>query len=346
MIFIWDMLFYLGCMQLFLCSRFYSNYWQDTPRVAKAEHTFFYFSAFTVVFWLVWGGYSVDAWRYLSRFDHNPFLFHEEQVFWITGYVLNKLVPDPWPIKILSASTAIVLSAAYFLYCRNLQDRELDLAFILLLLTPGFFLLTGNTVRQGLAGSVEILGAVLFLQRRYWLWLVVAAVGFFIHQFGMLVVVAILCARFLKKYLFYFWLVSYLISPFASLLFHLFGYDLEDVLRYGAYSEGLYHWEKVLVSCALSIFVFSSFRFQPAKSIDIRHIYLALIAISNSVVIYEVPFERIFLFSDLVAPLAVAQILAKSRWVRSRYQVLLVFAVLGSVLLWTNHSIIKSLGYI
>lgn len=346
MVLIWDMLVFLGCTQLYLGLRFLKNRQDQNYQSFNNKLTFYFFSAFVVTFWLVWGGYSVDAWRYLSRFDFSPLHFHEEQLFWISGYVLNKIVSDPWPIKIISASTVLLLSIAYFKHLGKYYNNELTLSFMLLLITPGFFLLSGNAVRQGLSGSFEVLGTVFFLQQRYWLWILLATIGFFVHQFGALLVVAIVVAKFLKKYLFFCWLASFLVSPASAFIFSIYGYDLEGILRYGDYSEGIFHWEKVIVSGLLSIFVFASFRFQPSLTLDFRHIYLALVTISNTVIIYEVPFERVFIFSDLIAPIAIAQILARSSWVKVRYQVLMFLILCGSILLWTNPSIVKALGYI
>ncbi|MGI9317086.1 MAG: EpsG family protein [bacterium] len=340
------MLIYLGCIQLLLVGRVYqANFTETDSSFFRNDLLFLAFTASAIVFWLTWGGYSVDAWRYLARFDFSPFLFREEQIFWISGYLLNKVVPDPWPLKILSTVSVLILAGAYYNYFRNQENGELTFAYILLLLTPGFYLLTGNAVRQGLSGSLELFGAVFFLQQRYWSWMVFALIGFFVHQFGIIVFGAVLIARFLKKNLVLVWFLSFIFSPVADYFLGVFDYNLESILRYGSSSEGYFHWGKVVVSGLVSSFVVVSLLVRPSSSLDFRHLYIALIVISNSVLLYEVPFERIFLFSDLVAPLALAQIFASYRWSRARYFVMLIVVLSGSLLLWTNHSIVKALGY-
>jgi len=34
-----------------------------------------------IAFYLLFGGYSIDAWRYLTRFTHNPFSFEQSGFF-------------------------------------------------------------------------------------------------------------------------------------------------------------------------------------------------------------------------------------------------------------------------
>jgi hypothetical protein len=342
---LWDLLVYLGCIQIYLGLLLYSELFRTSFLNISSERLYLSFAASTVLFWLVWGGYSVDAWRYLARFDFSPLHFHEEQLFWIAGYLLNKVVVDPWPLKIISACSILILSTAYFKYNGKLHKRELIFSYMLLLVTPGYFLLIGNTVRQGLAGSIEILAAVYFLQQRFWIWIILAVVGFFVHQFGILVVLALALARLFKRYLLHIWVISFLASPVAAFVFQLYGYNLGETLRYGTYSEGALHWEKVLISGAISIVVLVSITLRSSPKVDFRHVYIGLITISNTVFIYEVPFERIFLFSDLAAPLALSSVFFQSAWLTNRYRVIGVAIIVASVLLWTNQSIIKALGF-
>lgn len=343
---VWDMIIYLVCMQFILLWNLHLPVVDNIDKPKDTQKVFFFFSIAASLFWLVWGGFSVDAWRYLSRFDFSPLHFREEQLFWITGYLLNKIVPDPWPIKILSALSIVILIWSYFRYFGKTQRRELVIAYVLLLATPGYFLLIGNTVRQGMAGCIEILGATFFLQRKYLVWLLLTIAGYLVHQFGILVAAALLIAKLLQKHLLWVWVASFLVSPFSTYIFSLFGYNLEDMLRYGDYTEGLFHWEKTLVSLAISIFILSSFRYQQTTKIDFRHVYIALSIVSNTVLLYEVPYERLFLFSDLIAPVALGQILAKVKWIETNKLAFTFLVLLFSTVLWTNYSIVKSLGYL
>ena len=343
---VWDMLIYLGCTQLLLLSRWRFHITENTDKINDNQKVFLLFSIATTLFFLVWGGYSVDAWRYLSRFDFTPSHFREEQLFWTTGYLLNKLVPDPWPIKILSTISVLILTWSYFRSCRSAERGELFIAYVLLLATPAYFLLLGNTVRQGMAGCIEILGATYFLQKRYWTWALIAVAGYMVHQFGVIVALAVLITRLFSKYLLLIWIGSFLVSPLSTYVLHLLGYNLGDLLRYGDYTEGQFHWAKAIVSFLITSFILFSFKSQPPGKIDFRYIYVALNIISNTVLLYEVPYERLFLFSDLIAPLALSQIFARIDFFEKHNLVFSLGALSFSIILWTNYSVIKSFGYI
>ena len=346
MIPVWDLLVYLGCTQLLLLSKWRLLMTETTDRTNDNRNVFVLFSAATALFWLVWGGYSVDAWRYLSRFDFTPLHFKEEQLFWTTGYLLNKLVPDPWPIKILSTISVLILTWSYFRYYGSSERGELLIAYVLLLATPAYFLLLGNTVRQGMAGCIEILGATFFLQKRYWTWALIAVAGFMVHQFGAVVAFAVLITRLFSKYLLWIWIGSFLISPISTYVLHFFGYNLEDLLRYGDYTEGQFHWAKAIVSFFISAFILYSLKSHPPAKIDFRHLYITLNIVSNTVLLYEVPYERLFLFSDLIAPLALAHIITRIKFVEKYNLGFFLVALSFSIILWTNYSVVKSFGYL
>lgn len=346
MIPVWDLVIYLGCTQLLLLSKWRLHISGSTDRISDNRNVFLLFSAATALFWLVWGGYSVDAWRYLSRFDFTPLHFKEEQLFWTTGYLLNNLVPDPWPIKILSTISILILTWSYFRYYSSAQQGELFIAYVLLLTTPAYFLLLGNTVRQGMAGCIEILGITFFLQKRYWTWALIAIAGYMVHQFGAIVALAVLITRLFSKYLLWIWIGSFLVSPLSTYVLHYLGYNLEDLLRYGDYTEGQFHWAKAIVGSFISAFILFSIKSQPALNIDFRHIYIVLNIISNTVLLYEVPYERLFLFSDLIAPIALAQIFARINFIKNYNLVFSLTALSFSIILWTNYSVVKSFGYL
>ncbi|MDP6297691.1 MAG: hypothetical protein QGH17_08760, partial [Candidatus Marinimicrobia bacterium] len=43
-----------------------------------------------VVFFLAWGGYSTDSWRYVDGFIGSPLVYEKEHLFYIIGYFLDK----------------------------------------------------------------------------------------------------------------------------------------------------------------------------------------------------------------------------------------------------------------
>lgn len=71
------------------------------------------------LFYCVWGGYGVDSRDYLTGFDGSPFVFGKEYLFWMVGYKLNKLFVDPWPLKLLSTLSVIILCLAILIYFKE-----------------------------------------------------------------------------------------------------------------------------------------------------------------------------------------------------------------------------------
>ena len=295
-------------------------------------------------FWLVWGGYSVDAWRYLSGFDKNPYDYLNEQIFWITGHFIAQVVPDPWPLKILSALSILLLSLVYYRYFKPEHTRQLAFAGLLLLATPGFFLLTGNAVRQGLAGSVALLGIVLLWQQRKFRWVLLGLVALLIHKFSFVILLAAAVIRYAPRTVFWLWLLSPLASPMIKWITELAGFNLDQVIAYSAYSEGQYHWAKFAVTSLISTVVALSLWRGNVEQPDCRHLYLLLVALANVLLIYEVPYERLLLFSDFVAPLAISTVVFQYTMIRWQIAGAGVVVAACSWLLWNSHSISLTLG--
>lgn len=299
-----------------------------------------------VLFWLVWGGYPLDAWNYLTAVDQNPLNTYPEKIFWIAMLGLNALVPHPWSLKLVSAFTAATLIYAYYLYLGNRSRQVLLLSYLLLLALPGFFLLTGNAVKQGVAGALAVLGTVWFLNGRLRWSVLLSIVCLFIHQFSVLWFIAVFTLRHLKRYLIFLWILSPFVSYIAAFGFELTGHNLADIVRYASYSEGVFHWGKFLITSILVAMMFVSLHLAPARDIDFRHIYIALVAISNTILMFEVPFERMLLFSDLVLPLAIVTAYKSHPALEKHKLVLLIPCITLPWALWTHSSIMRALGYV
>ena len=103
-------------------------------------------------------------------------------------------------------------------------------------------------------------------------------------------------------------LFVWVLSPFIGLLceysLSLFGLNLVDFLKYTSDGYTSTYFVKVLVSIVMCIVLLISIRLHPSKDIDFRHIYITLVSIANVLIKYEIPFERLLLFSDFIAPLA------------------------------------------
>ena len=110
-------------------------------------------SGLIVLFLLVWGGYGKDSWTYLPGFDGSPFAYDHEWLFWIIGYGLNKIVYDPWPLKLICALGGGIMCYAIVSFFRDHDWRYSVAGLFALLLVPAFYLLMGSAIRQGLAGA-------------------------------------------------------------------------------------------------------------------------------------------------------------------------------------------------
>lgn len=298
------------------------------------------------VFWLVWGGYSTDAWRYLSRFPRDPFSFEEEQLFWLLGHGLSGWLPDPWPLKLLSALSALAYCGALVAHYRRGSPIYVILSLSVVLVAPGFFLLFGNAIRQGLAGTVLILGMFAFLKGRYLLFGATVVIAFFLHQPSIIFAAAILASCLPRRWIGVFLVVAPLVSFAANYGLGIAGVDTDLLIRYSHYHEGDFHWVKFVV--AYSVAWLLMIVKDRLNSDDARAavVYVCAVAASSLFLKYEVPFERALLFSDLLLPVVAVSLLQLSTRVVKRAELVAWGGIvaIGS-LLWSHPSIVATLGY-
>ncbi len=342
---VWDITVYLGAVQLFLLAATWRSVGSSAVIVAPARLAMG-LGAAMVVFWLVWGGYSIDAWRYLSRFDRNPLHFLDEQLFWFVGIGLGRALPDPWPLKVLSALFAAGLIGAYYLYFRGERDWRFVLACLMLPAIPAFFFLGGNVIRQGLAGVIGVAAAVLLLRGRTLPAALLVVPAFLVHQYSLVIFLALGLVRYAGRWLPIIWIGAFFVSPLAREAASLVGISLDHHIAYATYVEGDFHWEKLALSGLLSLALLVSVLRHRVETPDFRHVYVALASCSHALLLYEVPFERLLLFADLVLPAALAQ--AGWHALGNRAMPLRLAAAgvaAASVVLWNARSVTASLGY-
>ena len=338
-----DLVFYLLSVQIILFVSIFSSA-SEIACLRTTKNISLVFASLLSIFWLVWGGYSVDAWNYLTMANRSYFRLEDEALFWLFLGFISRIVSDPWPLKLVSVLISGILCSAYYVYLRDKDDRYLAIAFILLLMTPGYFLLTGNAVRQGIAGSLGVLAIILFINEHYKKWLFLLVVGSLIHQFSLVVFLSVYVCKLVRKYLLWIWIASPFVGITAKPVAAWLGYDLGKIVRYADYSEGLFHWEKFFLSSAIAAIFLISIKVKPSNTIDFRHIVVFLYSISNIFVAFEVPFERSLLFVDLMIPLGFAVLIIGLQISRFFQLVSMCILCSLSVLLWSNISIVKTLG--
>jgi len=340
---VWDLVLYLGIVQASLL------WWYARQTPAQESSAGHPLSPAIVpivavtVFWLVWGGYGIDAWRTLARFDNTPRLAEGEPLFWFTGHLLGTLVADPWPFKIFSAAGALILIVAYAVAPGN--RHTLPLSLLLLLAVPGFMLLYGNAVRQGVAGSLVVLAFAIWLCEKRALSALVALLAIAVHSMAVIPICALAAAAWLRKWFLAVFVASYFFHPVATLVTGWAGIDPGSFIRYANFTEGNFHFVKVGVAGMLASATILSLYRHPDYRLCSRNAYVFLVAICNCLLFYEVPFERALLFADLVLPLAAAEVIDKECRVRSHRLIIASAFSVAAVLVWSSAAVTRSLGY-
>jgi len=117
----------------------------------------------------------------LTRFTHNPLGFDEEWLFWLTGNFISGTLPNPWPVKVLSAFAVALWIWAVIRVISFNSKETLVVALALLPLIPAFFFTMGNAVRQGLASVIVLHAIVFLLAKKRWQFGLAGAAGILVH---------------------------------------------------------------------------------------------------------------------------------------------------------------------
>lgn len=302
-------------------------------------------SVLLVGFFVVWGGYSTDAWSYLSGFDGSPLVYDKEWLFYSIGYVLNKLVFDPWPLRIISSICVLVMVVAVLSYFGRERRRDAIIALFLLAMIPAFFMTFGNAVRQGLAASIIVLALTRSLGNGSW-WLVAAAVvAWFIHQPSILLVGAAFLARIDRRWL----AAGLLLAPVAGFVAigaaRWAGFDLDQLVPYAERSEGVFHWAKFAVAyAAAGLALFAAGDGAPGDRVLLR-VFVSMVMICACVAPFEVPFERLLAYAEVLVPLVGPAILARLGVAGRSMRLLWLPGLVAGIFLWTHESVRVTLGF-
>ena len=304
------------------------------------------------LFWLVWGGFSVDSWQYLMNFDINPLTWNKEHLFWALGVGLAQILPDPWPLKVISLLISALLFWAYYkVSCLGSNSvHKFIVAMFLLLVMPGYFLLTGNVVRQGMAAAIILLGVSFLLSKQRMWGIILILMALFFHLMSFVFAVSFIAKR-IRTYV----VILLLISPLASFILiqvlSLFQVDLFELIPYAGKVEGSFYYAKFIIANALAyVFLWIYFKAEKCNNFLFVSSYVWIVIFSNLFLAYEVPFERLLLFSNVVLPLALLEVMPFTRinllschhWIKS---IVVGLVLLTGSLVWSHHSTQISLGY-
>ena len=299
-----------------------------------------------VGFFVVWGGYSVDALNYLYGFLGSPSVYNKEQLFYIVGFGLDKLFDQPWPLKIMSATCALLIGGACLMFYGRKNIPAAIVALSLLHLAPAFFILVGNALRQGFSAALLVLSIAALSRRKFWLSAAFLGLGYFFHTsilvVGLVIPLLMLPPRWIAI------LLALSLFPSAIMLMALDLDQISDLLgkniEYLTRREGTYHYEKFVLSYGLAWLFVAVITRRLANDIMVRA-YTLIVALSTSLVMFEIPYERFLGYSEIVLPLAGATILS-SQWdnVSVTLKAIGTICILGlGLLLWNHPSITKTL---
>jgi len=302
-------------------------------------------SMLIVCFLLVWGGYGKDSWEYLLGFDGRPLAYNKEWLFWITGYVLNKVVYDPWSLKIISAVGGLAMCYGIISFFRNYGWQYCVVGLFALLLVPAFYLLLGSAVRQGLAGAIIVIGIVNLYKGRYYVFAGSAFVALLLHRTSLIFAIAGGLSKFSIRSVPHVLLVVPILGLVAFWMGPLIGIDGTDYVPHAKKSEGDFHWTKFVMAYGLAFVGMYKVRHAIKPFGEIVAAYGYMVAISAFFVTYEVPFERLLGYSELLLPFVAAIVIDSVSWKQSRIVGLWFVGLAAGLLLWSHPSIVETLGY-
>jgi hypothetical protein len=298
-----------------------------------------------ILFWISWGGYSIDAWRYLSGFDRNPFDSKKEYLFWITGHSLNTVVSDPWPVKIMSMIAVSIMCGGIISFFKGKALSLTVIGLYTLVLIPAFFLLFGNAIRQGLAAAIVLYGTVWLYKDKKWVFVLCTAISFFFHQTSLLIASAVLLGKLPPIVVRH----TLLFAPLSGfVLFYVLDQwkvNLDLFIPYAHKHEGVFHYGKFFVAYAIAWVLVTIGTRDESRDNRMLFSYAYMVALSSLLLKYEVPFERLLLYSDLFLPFAVPLVLLSSKTVDKLKATVWIAGFPVGLALWSHPSITGTLGF-
>ena len=339
-----DMILYLTALQalpLYVVSRYHLS-----GKQCNWQQVIIWQTTLILIFWIIWGGVSKDGPAYLYHFSI-PDTWGHEPFFWNTGKSLSKIFPDPWPLKIFSAISVTIGLGCYYSWLRHNEaaKRQIVTALLLMMYVPGIYLLTGNIVRQGLATTI-IIAAAIFLDRKKWIWAIAASViALQIHFPSFILVACFLIAMILPLPILRLAVLAPLLGMAVPHLSGILGVEISQYIQYSDYSEGSLHYIKLLAYGGIALILLFCIKPRPIFKLDMRRVYIVIVAVASLFVRYEVPFERILNYSDYILPLCIVPLLDHVLLRGKKAFYVLVLIAISGTILWFAPSISVSMGY-
>ena len=299
-------------------------------------------------------GYDTEVYvNYFNSLNNESiFTFNEvysynfplDYLFKLWTFIISSLNLDAKGFIYITALVSIFL---FLQALKKLFDDKYLLVFLIFFATPGFVMLFGNGIRQGLAIPFFLFAIKQFLDKRWNIMLLNIAITLLIHQTsGLILIVTFLAMRVLPKTVFKNRLITFLLFIFLQpLAFYLrrFVYLIYSTgyLTGETSSNYFFHYSFILF---LFLYIFHYF---VMKNNDIYvgkvfHIYIILTLIPSLFWYADVAYGRVIYLSYPFMSFFLINIdkKFKQKWV-SFLLVLLMFAV--GVYFYSSDSIISTL---
>jgi len=297
------------------------------------------------VFFLAWGGYSMDAWRYMHGFAGTPFAFKREWGFWILGHLLTTVAVEPWPIKLLGFLSTAIAVAAVIRYLKRYDGLHVMVGLFVLACTPVFIFTFGNALRQGMGMSIMLAAVVLLTEgRRNW-FITLSIVGALFHISAIVLAASALLSMLPRRLAVLALTIAPVIGLAAPGLMMSLGVDLGGWIPYSDRSEGSLYIAKFLVvyPFAWALVLFGERGNDGSPNLDLTLVYAA--SFSFLLLGYEVPFERLLLYSLILPCVIVPVYVLKIRLSQAAMTGMWAAGVSVSAGLWMHQSTAKALGF-
>ncbi|MDH3639630.1 MAG: EpsG family protein, partial [Gammaproteobacteria bacterium] len=170
-------------------------------------------------------------------------------------------------------------------------------------------------------------------------------VAFLFHQTSLLLVLAALLGRYRAGWMPFALLFAPLVSFVSHEIAALLGVNLSQHIHYADYDEGTFHWTKFIVAYGLAWLTWWLHDRNDSEVSWLTASYGYMVALSSLLLRYEVPFERMLLYSEFFLPIVLVLILFRRKILLENFVYLWCAGVLLGVALWTHPSIVTTLGY-
>jgi len=144
-----------------------------------------------------------------------------------------------------------------------------------------------------------------------------------------------------------------LVAPFISFMCYVilswFDIDLDLYVPYSFKEGGVFHYLKFFfayIMVGILILIRHRSVGLDAETSCLINIYIVIVIFSALILKYEVSFERVLLYSEVLLPLIIPTLIISRTWTHFQITVVWLAGLVVGLGLWTHNSILRSFGVI